>query len=48
MAIDDLKTGLSKINFRETNFRKSQYIRLEILKRHIIGERLNNDLKWIN
>ena len=48
MAIDDLKTGLSKINFRDANFRESKYIRLEILKRHIIGERLNNDLKWIN
>jgi len=45
-AIEELKAGLLGINFRDTDFRSSQFMRLKVLESHISGGRLDNSLRW--
>ena len=46
-AIQDLKAGLEKMNFRDGAFRDSQLIRLKVLERHMAERRLSEQLTWI-
>lgn len=45
-AIQELKEGLSGMNFADKNFRSSQFMRLKVLERHIAEGRLGDDLRW--
>ena len=46
-TIDQLSEGLSAIAFRDADFRHSQFMRLNVLDRHISERRLAADLRWI-
>lgn len=45
-AIDDLKSGLARMAFSDTNFRSSQAMRLKVLEKHIAEGRLTEQLRW--
>lgn len=45
-SIGRLVKGLSEMEFSENNFRQSEYIRLNMLRRHIEAGRLDWDLRW--
>lgn len=45
-AIHELKKGLSEMDFRDKNFRTSEFMRLRVLERHIAEGRLGEDLRW--
>ena len=45
-AVDDLKMGLEGMGFSNSDFRKSQFIRLNVLKSHVDQRLLNTDLYW--
>tara|TARA_B100000519_G_C14259930_1_gene447144 strand:+ start:1765 stop:2808 length:1044 start_codon:yes stop_codon:yes gene_type:complete len=45
-AIEDLCRGLKKINFSNDDFRKSNLIRLNMLKEHKVNQTLNEKLEW--
>ena len=47
-TIGELHEGLSGMNFADTNFRESQFIRLKVLARLRDRSRLDGDLRWIN
>jgi nucleoside-diphosphate-sugar epimerase len=46
-AIYELKQGLETMDFKDSNFRGSQFVRLKVLEQHIADGRLNNDLYWV-
>jgi nucleoside-diphosphate-sugar epimerase len=46
-TIHELKTNLIKMKFSDSNFRKSELIRLEKLNNLIIQNKLDNNLVWI-
>lgn len=45
-TINKLNTGLSNIQFSESNFRESLFMRLKVLEKHISSGYLTNDLFW--
>jgi nucleoside-diphosphate-sugar epimerase len=45
-SILELKAGLEGINFRDTSFRNSQFIRLKVLEKHMMEGRLDEALRW--
>jgi nucleoside-diphosphate-sugar epimerase len=47
MAVRGLVSGLEKMDFKDTNFRDSDYMRLKILNGHIESNRIDQDLHWI-
>jgi nucleoside-diphosphate-sugar epimerase len=46
-AVRGLKEGLEKMNFHDKDFRKSQYMRLNIISQHRSENRLNDVLQWV-
>ncbi|MDC1359601.1 NAD-dependent epimerase, partial [Gammaproteobacteria bacterium] len=47
-AINGLKNGLLSMNFTDTDFRNSNFIRLNTLNDHIKNNRITDNLKWIS
>tara|TARA_B100000768_G_scaffold170090_1_gene176179 strand:+ start:2251 stop:3300 length:1050 start_codon:yes stop_codon:yes gene_type:complete len=47
-AINGLKNGLLSMNFTDTDFRNSDYIRLNTLNDHIKNSRITDNLEWIS
>lgn len=45
-AIEDLRQGLQKMNFRDSDFRHSHFIRLNVLKQLKQDGHLTEDLSW--
>jgi nucleoside-diphosphate-sugar epimerase len=45
-AILELKEGLQGMNFADSNFRESNYMRLKMLESHIESGALSQDLRW--
>ena len=45
-AIRGLKEGLDAMGFRDSNFRTSKFMRLEVLKRLRAKEMLDSNLEW--
>jgi nucleoside-diphosphate-sugar epimerase len=45
-AISELKRGMEGMNFKDANFRSSQFMRLKVLERHMENARLNESLYW--
>jgi hypothetical protein len=41
-----LETGLKRMNFKDTDFRFSELMRLKVLQGHIANNRLTNELDW--
>lgn len=46
-SISELKTGLQKIRFSDSDFRESQFMRLKVLARHSDKGLINDRLEWI-
>lgn len=46
-TIREVKDGLEAMDFKDPDFRESQFIRLKVLGRHIDEGRLNENLEWI-
>lgn len=42
-----LRDGLNAVGFADRNFRNSDWIRLQVLDRHIASGRLASDLRWV-
>ena len=47
-SIHEIKEGLESMNFTDSNFRVSNYVRLKVLEGHIASMRLDENLKWKN
>ncbi len=47
-SIRELKRGMESMNFRDSDFRSSQFMRLKVLEKHIDDGRLSEDLCWAN
>lgn len=45
-AIKELKEGMQSMNFKDANFRSSQFMRLKVLEKHMEDKRLNENLRW--
>jgi nucleoside-diphosphate-sugar epimerase len=45
-SIQNLITGMKKMNFKDSEFRSSDLIRLKVLQDHIESRRLNDRLEW--
>jgi nucleoside-diphosphate-sugar epimerase len=45
-AITALKDGLTKMQFKDANFRQSSYMRLKVLQEHLDRGRLTKRLRW--
>lgn len=45
-TILELKNGLEKMNFSDSNFRESSFMRLKVLENHICKNRINESLYW--
>jgi hypothetical protein len=46
-SIQNLIAGLTKMNFKDADFRSSGLMRLRVLQDHIDDRRLNPALQWI-
>ena len=46
-AVRGLKDGLEKMHFHDPDFRKSQYMRLNVISQHRSENRLNDVLQWV-
>ena len=46
-AVLELKEGLQGMNFADSNFRESNYMRLKMLESHISDGTLSTDLRWV-
>jgi nucleoside-diphosphate-sugar epimerase len=47
-SIAALIAGLRRINFRDSEFRQSAFMRLQVLREHIAQHRLSEDLVWLS
>jgi len=47
-AVEDLFNGLKNSGFNDENFRDSDLIRFNVLRRHIKNGRMDNNLQWIS
>lgn len=45
-SIENLISGLTRMNFKDAQFRNSELMRLKVLQGHISEKRLNNALEW--
>jgi len=45
-SIEELKSGLERMKFDDSEFRSSDYMRLKVLEGHIRNHRLSGDLRW--
>jgi nucleoside-diphosphate-sugar epimerase len=45
-SIQNLITGLKRMNFKDTEFRSSELMRLKVLQGHIANDRLTDELNW--
>lgn len=45
-SIGDLRNGLTRMMFKEQDFRNSSLIRLKVLEKHMAAGRLNSALVW--
>jgi len=45
-SIREIKEGMESMNFIDSNFRASDYMRLRVLNGHIESRRLDDDLRW--
>jgi nucleoside-diphosphate-sugar epimerase len=45
-SIRELMSGLKRMNFKDTDFRSSELMRLKVLQSHVDDNRLNRELKW--
>ena len=45
-SIQNLISGLKRMNFKDSDFRSSGLMRLKVLQDHIESGRLNDDLEW--
>lgn len=45
-SIQCLIAGLRRINFKDSDFRSSEFVRLKVLQGHIANDRLNTRLEW--
>jgi nucleoside-diphosphate-sugar epimerase len=45
-AITGLKTGLTSMHFKDSNFRQSSFMRLKVLQEHLDRGRLTRRLRW--
>jgi nucleoside-diphosphate-sugar epimerase len=45
-SIKNLIAGLKKMNFKDSDFRSSDLMRLKVLQGHIDGDRLDEGLRW--
>jgi nucleoside-diphosphate-sugar epimerase len=45
-TINELKSGLNRMEFRDSNFRSSNFMRLKVLESHISDGRMTSDLRW--
>lgn len=45
-SISELITGIKAMNFKDKNFRTSQFMRLKVLDKHLTEKRLNAQLFW--
>lgn len=45
-SIEELKSGMERMNFSDSEFRSSDYMRLKVLERHVRDQRLTDDLRW--
>jgi nucleoside-diphosphate-sugar epimerase len=46
-SIDRLVSGLRQMNFKDGEFRQSQFMRLHVLRNHIEEKRLSESLEWL-
>lgn len=46
-SIAGLVTGLREMAFKDREFRESEYMRLRVLRNHIQGRRLSDELRWL-
>jgi nucleoside-diphosphate-sugar epimerase len=44
----EIRDGLKRMGFADTNFRESMLIRLKVLEKHMSENRINNNLEWVN
>lgn len=45
-AVREIKEGLESMQFSDSNFRSSQFMRLKVLEDHIARQRLTEQLRW--
>jgi nucleoside-diphosphate-sugar epimerase len=45
-SIEELKSGMERMKFADSEFRSSDYMRLKVLERHVQDQRLTDDLRW--
>jgi nucleoside-diphosphate-sugar epimerase len=45
-SIENLIAGLQRMNFKDTDFRSSEFMRLKVLQGHIANDRLDTILHW--
>lgn len=46
-SIEELVIGLESINFRDENFRSSDFMRLRVLEKHVNERRVDSNLFWL-
>jgi hypothetical protein len=44
--VKEIRDNLVAMGFNDTNYRKSQLIRLEVIRRFLVEQRLMPDLRW--
>ena len=47
-SIQEIKLGLENMQFVDSNFHSSHYMRLKVLEGHIKSKRLDENLKWLD
>ena len=47
-AVEDLVSGLEGIDFNDEHFRDSDFIRFNVLRKHVENGRMDKNLEWIN
>lgn len=46
-AVQELREALTRMRFQDSNFRASQFMRLNVLTSHLEGGRLSSELRWL-
>jgi len=45
-SIEQLRSGMQRIKFADSEFRSSDYMRLKVLERYVQTHQLTDDLRW--
>lgn len=45
-SIEQLRSGMQRMRFADSEFRSSDYMRLKVLERHVQSHQLTEDLRW--